>query len=299
MSTLSGVLPILPTIFTASGAIDKTGTRRVLEYVIDSGASGVVFPGLASEYDTLAQDERLDLTREVGQWNDGRIDFVVGASASNLNDAAKYAIAGAEVGAVSAMILTPKEHANDLDAMAGYFQDIYHKSGLPVMLQNAPAPMGIGMSLDKVAELVEKVKGIEYVKEEAAPSGQRITQLTDLAGNHLTAVFGGAGARYLMDELTRGAKGTMPACEITQLHVQMYSKFIVGDTEEARNLFERTLPLLSMQANFRWRLTKAVLKLRGLINDEYTRAPGPELDKFDRLELNALLNRMRDLFPLP
>ena len=55
MAILSGVLPILPTIFTASGAIDEAGTRRVVEYIIGSaGARGIVFPGLASEYETLS-----------------------------------------------------------------------------------------------------------------------------------------------------------------------------------------------------------------------------------------------------
>ena len=93
------------------------------------------------------------------------------------------------------------------------------------MLQNAPAPMGIGLSLEKVAELARAVDGIRYVKEEAPPSGQRITQLTELAGDSLLAVFGGAGARYVIDELTRGAKGTMPACEITELHVAMFDRF--------------------------------------------------------------------------
>ena len=51
------------------------------------------------------------------------------------------------------------------------------------------------MSLDKVAELARAVDGIRYVKEEAPPSGQRITQLGELAGAALQAVFGGAGAK--------------------------------------------------------------------------------------------------------
>ena len=63
MGSLSGVLPILPTIFTPKGAIDEAGTRRVVEYIIAAGARGIVFPGLASEYETLSRDERLHMTR--------------------------------------------------------------------------------------------------------------------------------------------------------------------------------------------------------------------------------------------
>jgi 4-hydroxy-tetrahydrodipicolinate synthase len=153
------------------------------------------------------------------------------------------------------------------------------------------------LSLEKVAVLTREVDGIRYVKEEAPPSGQRITRLTELAGDSLLAVFGGAGARYVIDELTRGAKGTMPACEISELHVAMFDKFLGGDEQGARDLFERTLPLLNMQAIFRWRLTKEVLKRRGLIENTFVRAPGPELDRFDRVELDALLKRLADLLP--
>jgi 2-keto-3-deoxy-L-arabinonate dehydratase len=298
MAMLSGVLPILPTIFKASGAIDEAGTRRVVEYIIAAGARGIVFPGLASEYETLTRDERLHMTRLIGEWLGARVPFIVGASAATTDDAVAFAAAGAQVGAAAAMIVTPKVFADDLAGMRDFYRAVHSGSGIDVMLQNAPAPMGIGLSLEKVAELVRAVDGIRYVKEEAPPSGQRITRLTQLAGESLLAVFGGAGARYLIDELSRGAKGTMPACEITELHAAMVDRFQRKDETGARDLFERTLPLLNMQAIFRWRLTKAVLQRRGMIDSAFVRAAGPELDRYDRAELDALLARLADLLPL-
>lgn len=298
MPMLSGVLPILPTIFTAAGAIDEAGTRRVVEYIIAAGARGIVFPGLASEYETLSRDERLHMTRLIGGWIGGRLPFIVGASAAATEDAVAYAASGAKAGATAAMVLTPKMLADDLPGMRDFYRDVHAGSGIDVMLQNAPAPMGIGLPLEKVAELARAVDGIRYVKEEAPPSGQRITRLAELAGDSLLAVFGGAGARYVIDELARGAKGTMPACEITELHVAMIDRFQRKDEAGARDLFERTLPLLNMQAIFRWRLTKAVLQRRGVIESAFTRAAGPELDRYDRHELDALLARLSDLLPL-
>jgi 4-hydroxy-tetrahydrodipicolinate synthase len=181
--------------------------------------------------------------------------------------------------------------------MAHFFRQVSAHAGIDIMLQNAPRPMGIGLGLDKVAELARAVDAIRYVKEEAPPSGQRITQLAGLAGDALDAVFGGAGGRYVIDELARGARGTMPACEITELHVAMIRCHANGDETGARDLFERTLPLLNMQAIFRWRLTKAVLKMRGIIASDFVRAPGPALDRHDRAELEALLGRLGDLLP--
>jgi dihydrodipicolinate synthase/N-acetylneuraminate lyase len=238
------------------------------------------------------------MTRAIGDWVGKRVPFIVGASAVATDDAVAFAAAGAQAGAVAAMILTPKVFADDPAGMSDFYRDVHRGSGIDIMLQNAPAPMGIGLSLEKVADLARAVDGIRYVKEEAPPSGQRITRLTELAGASLLAVFGGAGARHVIDELTRGAKGTMPACEITELHVAMLDRFRRKDEAGARDLFERTLPLLNMQAVFRWRLTKAVLERRGVIDSTFVRAPGPELDRYDRLELDALLARLADLLPL-
>ncbi len=297
MTVLTGVLPILPTIFAADGALDETGTQRVLEDVIASGAQGVVFPGLASEYDHLSSAERLHMTARLGEWIGGRVPFVIGASSASVDDAVRYAEAAALAGAAAVMVLTPHALAQDLDAMAAFYARIADQSGLPVMLQNAPPPMGVGLALERVAELARAVPGIRSVKEEAPPSGQRITRLTELAGDALDAVFGGAGARHLMDELARGAQGTMPACEISGLHVAMVNAWHGGRQDDARLLYERTLPLLTMQAVFRWRLTKAVLLRRGLIGSDFTRAPGPALDALDQRELSAMLARLRDLLP--
>src|SRR6185312_5559603 len=118
MAGLSGVLPVLPTIFDSKGAIDEDGMRRVIEYIIGAGAHGIVYPGLASEYDRLSRDERLLTTRLVGERIGGRIPFVVGASAALPEDAIAYAAAGAKAGAVAAMILTPASFAKDIEAMA-------------------------------------------------------------------------------------------------------------------------------------------------------------------------------------
>ncbi|MGF7151531.1 4-hydroxy-tetrahydrodipicolinate synthase [Sphingomonas zeicaulis] len=295
---LKGIMPVLPTIFGQDGAIDERGTQTVLDYVVAAGAAGVVFPGLASEYDCLSHDERMHLTARVGEWLGGRVPLVIGASATKQDDVITLARAGAAAGAAAAMILTPSDLAGDIPAMARFYAAVHAQAGIAIMVQNAPAPMGIGLPLERVAELVRAVEGIRYVKEEAAPSGQRITRLTNLAGDSLDAVFGGAGARYLIDELLRGARGSMPACEITELHVAMMARFEAGDEAGARDLFERTLPLLSMQAIFRWRLTKAVLMRRGLIASDHVRAPGPALDRQDRAELDTLLTRLGDLLPL-
>ena len=76
--------------------------------------------------------------------------------------------------------------------------------------------------------------------------------------------------------------------------VDAIGRVFSGDGDAVRTHYERMLPLLMMQAVFRWRLTKEVLHRRGLIADAFTRAPGPELDEGDQRELDRILARIDD-----
>lgn len=291
---LAGVLPVLPSIFTGSGELDHEGFGRVVEFVIGCGVDGVVFPGLASEHDCLSIEERLSLIELAGHIVAGRATFVVGASAPAAEESARLIDAGARAGAAAAMIMAPATRAASEAELAAYYRQLA-SADIPLMLQNAPRPMGAGVAPDVVLETVAAVPRIRYVKEENVPGGHRITSLLTHRPPTLLGVFGGAGGRYVLDELVRGAIGTMPASEIPELHVALWRAFREGRHDAAATFYERMLPILMMQAVFRWRLTKEILLERGLIGSAFARAEGPRLDLIDRRELRSMMQRLADL----
>lgn len=297
---LTGVLPVLPTIFDSRGRIDEDGQKAVLEYVIASGADGVVFPGLASEWDQLSGEERSHLVERIGSWIDGRIGFIVGASAHSPEEAITYAVAGAKAGAGAAMVLTPPALGRDVSAQIKFYRELGEGiAGLPIMLQNAPDGIGVGLSVEELVEIAREVSSVRYIKEETMPCGPRISALLSMGAEYLDGVYGGAGGRYIIDEMRRGAIGTLPACEVSEIHVAMAEAFREGDMKRARDLFECSLPLLTSQAIFRWRLTKHVLCRRGLINSPFVRASGPVPDEIDLAEIDAWLDRLSEITGIP
>lgn len=295
-SSLGGVFPVLPTIFDDHGEIDRDGMRSVVDYVVASGADGLVFPGLASEYDLLTLDEREELIGLIGDAVAGRVRFVVGASSDQVGDSARLAAAGAAAGASAAMVMTPRALGPDIDALPRFYRDLGAQAGLPIMLQNAPAPMGLGLAADAVARIVAASDAVRWVKEENMPCGQRISALLASDVPHLAGVFGGAGGRYITDELARGAIGSMPAAETPEVHVALMRAHLAGDRAEVWRLYEALLPILMIQAVYRWRLTKEVLRRRGVIASAYTRAAGPEFDETDRRELGTVLDRLQKAY---
>jgi len=295
---LAGVFPVLATPFHADLSADDAGLAAIARYAIDAGADGVVFPGVASEYETLTPEERVRLVSIVAGVARGRVPFVVGGSAPDAMTTIAAMRQARDSGAAAVMIMAPKKLTAAADVIA-FFVEVSHAADVPIMLQNAPPPAGSGLDVDVVLDVVRAVPEIAYVKEEALPSGARISRVIAGAPASLRGVLGGAGGRYITDELARGAIGTMPAVELTELHAALFRAHRAGDRAGVRRWFARMLPVLNMQAVFRTSLTKEVLRRRGIIGCAEKRAPGPIFDVGDHVELTELLAELADVLAPP
>ena len=292
---VSGVFPVLPTPFAADGAPDTAGLTTLVRYLLRSGVDGMTFPGVASEVASLSESERVGLTGHVIAEVAGRVPVVVGVSSNDEAVTLRLAQLAVAQGAAALMIAAPA-HVKDTAGQIRHFAAISNAvPGTPLMLQNVPPPAGAGLDPSVLLEILAAVPAIRYVKEEALPSGQRLTQVLAGAPASLLGVLGGAGGRYITDELRRRACGTMPAIELAEVHVHLFAAHRAGDAKLVRQLFTRMLPVLNIQAVFRWSLTKHVLCSRGLIAHAGQRTAGPVLDALDRVEVDAFMADLADL----
>src|SRR6185312_14723568 len=108
-----------------------------------------------------------------------------------------------------------------------FYERVARAADRPVFIQNFGAPVGTPMSARFLAELVQ-IEGVEYIKEETARAAQLMTELLALAGPGLKGIMGGMAGRYLFNEFRRGACGTMPACEVTDVDVRIWNALEAG-----------------------------------------------------------------------
>jgi 4-hydroxy-tetrahydrodipicolinate synthase len=292
VTPLHGAFPVLCTPFRDDGTVDEADFRALIAFFLDCDVDGCVFPGVASEVDTLTAEERAGLVAILGEELAGATPFIVGASDRVPEAVIRHMARGQAAGAQAAMVMAPGHLGDDPGAHVGFFEAVAAGADLPIVLQNAPVPIGAGLSPETVAEIARAVPQIRYCKEETMPCGQNLTRIITAARDAIEGVFGGAGGRYITDELARGSLGTMPASEFADLHVALVRAWARGDEAEARRLFEVSMPLLNFQAIFRMHMTKATLARRGVIRHTFVRGKGPRMDAGDRRELHALLDRI-------
>lgn len=280
MSTaLNGILPVLPTPFTAEGQVNEAAMPGLVQYALDAGVAGVVFPGFASEVEHLEPAERESLLAQVVEAAGNRIPVVAGASAETSEQVIAHGQVAERLGISWMMVQPPKSIGSGFAAVTAFFKPIVEAlPEMKIILQNAPAPRGSDLSPATILMVAEALPQIAYVKEETLPAGPAITTILAEKPDSLLGVIGGGGARYILDEYERGACAAMPALEISGEHVALDTAWRQGDKATARDIYVRTLPLLTLQAVYRMRLTKHTMMRRGVLDNAVVRAPTAELD---------------------
>ncbi|GAB4066154.1 dihydrodipicolinate synthase family protein [Angustibacter speluncae] len=285
-----GIFAIPVTSFRPDGTVDDEGLRRQVEFCLAGGATGVVYPGVVSEFFALDDDERRRATEVVVAAVAGRVPVVVGATAGSAGAAARLSAHAASIGADGVMAtLPPVQHlfTPDQDFVIGYFRTLATGSDLPIVLQNAR--IGHPIPLGRLREVVEAVPQVRYLKEETSPSTHQLTRAVDAVGDLLDGVFAGLGGVFLMSELDRGAAGSMPAPPYVDRLSAAHDLHAAGERVAAREVLAPLAPLFTFEMLYNVAVIKEVLVRRGVIEHTTCRTPAPHLDKTDLRELDELL----------
>lgn len=294
---MRGVFAIPVTPFTPALDVDGKALERVVEFCLAAGAHGLVAPVNASEFSSLSDAERMTVAEIVTVVAAHHVPVVVGVSGVSAQHAAVFARHARTIGADAVIAMPPYVRKSTPDEIFEYFRLVAEAAQLPVFIQNGQLPVGTPMPAAFVSRLVQEIPGVEYLKEETALAGHVMTEELKLAGPRLKGVMGGLAGRFLLDEYARGSCGAMPACEIADVDVAIWNALEAGQTQQARSLFLRVLPLMDVEMNYGPPVCKEVLRRRGVIECTAVRQLGfPTLDEYDLRLLDTILADIGSLF---
>jgi 4-hydroxy-tetrahydrodipicolinate synthase len=281
---LKGVFGLLPTPYQPDYEILTPDLLAAAEFCVRTGQHGIVWPVMVGEFYFLGEDERLRALDALLAAVNGRLPFVFGCSGVSLHQVLLFARAAQAAGADAIIAMAPAR-ANAAIAM-DMFRRLAEVYSGPIILQNAAtyAPL----TAEQVAALVDEIPQIQYVKEERPPGPKHVGEVAALVGGRVKTIFGGFGGRYLPEELSRGAGGAMPACQLADVLARVFERWQRGDQAGARELHNRLLPLIIRES---YPFMRYMLHRRGVFTSLVERAPAPAeaLDAGDKAEISRLL----------
>jgi 2-keto-3-deoxy-L-arabinonate dehydratase len=290
---MEGVYPILATTFHEDGSIDFESQARLVDFLLEAGAHGLGLFGNASEGYALMGDERSDLLNAIVKQVDGRVPLVVSSGHTGTDAAARLSKEARDLGADALMVLPPYFLKTDGDGLMFYYEAIGKAAGIPIMVQDAPLLTQVAMPPALLARMGKEIEHVKYVKVEAPPTAPKITSVLGAAKGSLV-LFGGMNGQFFLEEMERGARGTMPGSDMTALFVRTWNAFESGDNDCAWELFTRMLPLMrfELQPGMGVSAMKHNLRAAGVIRSARVRHPTAELSAESLGELQVLRARL-------
>lgn len=278
MEPLHGVYNIMATPFTDDGALDDASLRKLVDATIRMGVDGITVLGVAGEAQKLLDTERRRVLEIVMEVNDGRVPIIVGASQNGTDTTIAACLEAQEFGAAGVMVAPPM-FLQPGPALTTHFQRLGEAIDIPITLQDFPPVNGVTMTPQDMADLVHAVPAITTIKLEDPPTPQRIGQTLALLDGK-ASILGALGGMYFLDELRRGAVGTMTGFAYPEALVAIWQAWENGERSRATEIYYRYLPLILMEGQPKVGLAvrKEILRRRGLIASAAVRHPGPRLD---------------------
>jgi 4-hydroxy-tetrahydrodipicolinate synthase len=172
---LTGVLPPITMAFDKNGDLVKGGLKEQIDFIIQSGANGVVAGGSTGEGHTLTDGEYASVMREAYDATAGRVPFLAGLIVQSTRAAIERAnmLKGMNVVALQ---VTPVHYLfkPDADATIEHFRTIADATGIPILIYNV-IPWNY-LSVDLMLRIMEEVPGVIGMKQ----SGGDLKSLSDL-----------------------------------------------------------------------------------------------------------------------
>jgi 4-hydroxy-tetrahydrodipicolinate synthase len=291
MMNVKGVFCILPTPFQEKGELDEGSLRKLTEFQVKAGVHGLAILGVMGEAHKLSFEERGRIIQTVIDQLRGRLPVCVGVQALGTHLAIEQARQAEKLGA-SAVFAGPVPVQDD-DLLLDFYSDLAHSIKIKLIIHDEPEAFRVHLSPSLLTRICKEIPAIDYLKLEDSPPGPKLTRLRELTEDRLK-ILGGLGGEFFLEELQRGAVGTMTGFSFPEVLVRVFEKFERGDQKGAARTFDQYVPLIRYEHQPRIGLAfrKVIYQRRGLIATTTVRSPGSALDAYTANELKQIVERV-------
>jgi 4-hydroxy-tetrahydrodipicolinate synthase len=185
---LTGCYTALVTPFRADGAFDEPAFRKLVDWQIAEGVSGLVPCGSTGEAATMSLEERVRVVRACVEQAAGRVPVIAGAGGNDTKVAIATSRAMVDAGATHLLHVSPPYSKPPQRGLVAHFRAIADAAQAPVMLYNVPGRTASNMEAETTLALAEH-PNIVAVKEASGNLAQ-ISEIIRHRPSHFAVISG-------------------------------------------------------------------------------------------------------------
>lgn len=244
MSKFQGVIVPMVTPFNrdAGQSINYGAGERLVEKLIEGGASGIFTFGSNGEFHVCSPDERIGFSRFVIERAAGRVPVYVGTGACSTREAVEMSKRAEAAGASALSVINPYFMGISDAQVVTYYRMVAESVKIPIMLYNIPKSTGKNLSPEVVGE-VAQIDNVRGVKDSSGNMDNLKGYIEAVAGKDVDVLVGSDGK--ISEAFALGASGAVAGTAnlITEVVVNLWKALEAGDEAEAARLQAEIEPI--------------------------------------------------------
>jgi len=239
ISRLNGVHTALITPFTKTDNLDTEALKRLIDFQIDNGVSGLVPCGTTGESPTLSHDEHDRVIQLTVEYSAGRVPVIAGTGSNATSEAIRLSKHAQCVGADAVLLVNPYYNKPTQKGLYLHFKAIADSVDIPCIVYNIKGRSGVNVETDTLVALANDCPNINAVKEASG----NIVQMQDVVNRTPSDFITLSGDDNMsIDLIERGGNGVVSVASnlFPRQMSDMVRLALEGKMEEARAI-ENTL----------------------------------------------------------
>jgi 4-hydroxy-tetrahydrodipicolinate synthase len=224
-----------------NGELDLDTLKKLVDWQIAEGTTGLVPVGTTGESPTLSHEEHEIVVQTVVRAAAGRVPVIAGAGSNNTAEAIRFMQFAHKVGADAALVVTPYYNKPTQGGLIAHYTALHDCCELPIFIYNIPGRSAVDMTSATMGELA-KLPRIIGVKDATADMARVSEQRISCGKDFIQLSAEDASA------LGFNAHGGTGCISVTanvapRLCAEFQASMLAGDYAAALTLQDRLMPL--------------------------------------------------------
>jgi len=232
--------------FLDDGRINEEELRRLINWLIEKGVTGLYPNGSTGEFIRLSFEERKRVIAVVAAENRGRVPILAGAAESNLTMILEACRTYAELGCAAVSVTGPYYYKVSQESIEHFFRELAKRSPIDIILYNIPQ-FANEISVPVLTHLALDCPRIVGVKDSSRDFPRFLNTLQAIKPQRpdFSCLMG--CEEILFPALLMGGDGGTIATAgvVPEVIMKLYHEFVNGNLAEAKRIQFKLLPLIN------------------------------------------------------
>ena len=286
-----GVFTAIVTPFNKNKTINEEDLKKLVDFNIENGVSGIVPMGTTGESPTLNHDEHVHVIEIVCKHVKGKVPVIAGTGSNSTKEALFMTSRAKDLGADASLQVAPYYNKPTQEGFYRHFKTIADEVDLPIIIYNIPGRTGKNIETDTIVRLAEH-PNIVGVKE-ASGSLPQMMDVIDRTPDDFIVLSG--DDNLTLPLMAAGGKGVISVASniVPDRMSAMVSAGLEGDFEKMRELHYALLPLFKVEFIETNPIPiKTALAMKGMVQEIF-RLPMCEMSGENKKKLKAVLKELK------